>query len=220
MRPEVSGAFVSRCRVPRCAGIAVALLCLTGCAAFEMDSPPERTVVAPPDRNTAAAMSVVEILGELRRLCETMPAQQAEMVAAAQREYELAPSVTHQLRYASMLALPGIAPADLPRAQRLLRELTAKPEALMPAEHALATVELGQVDHQLLVSAENERLQNTVERSDREHTALLNKRLQAELDENGRLRKQLDEAQEKLDAIANIERSLSEKRTTPERKKP
>jgi len=48
----------------------------------------------------------------------------------------------------------------------------------------------------------------------------VNKRLQAEVDENARLKKQLDEAQAKLDAIANIERILSERRTTPEARKP
>jgi hypothetical protein len=36
--------------------------------------------------------------------------------------------------------------------------------------------------------------------------------LQAELDENGRLRKELDEARAKLAAIANIERSLNERK--------
>ena len=220
MRPEIMLALrrVRSMRLP--AAAAGALLALGGCAAFDVGPSPERNVAPPPDRNATAAMSVADILGELRRLCEAMPAQQAEIVATAQREYELAPSTTHQLRYASMLALPGMGASDLPKAQRLLRELTAKPETLMPAEHALATVELGQVDHQLLVTAENDRLQNAVERSDREHTALLNKRLQAEVDENGRLKKQLDEAQAKLDAIANIERSLSERRTTPEAKRP
>ena len=37
-------------------------------------------------------------------------------------------------------------------------------------------------------------------------------RLQQEQDENARLRKELDEAKAKLDAIANIERSLNERK--------
>ena len=50
-------------------------------------------------------------------------------------------------------------------------------------------------------------------RADREHIANANHRLQAELDENARLRKELDEARAKLAAIANnIERSLNERK--------
>jgi len=39
-----------------------------------------------------------------------------------------------------------------------------------------------------------------------------NHRLQAEMDENVRLRRELEEARAKLDAIANIERSLNERK--------
>ena len=49
-------------------------------------------------------------------------------------------------------------------------------------------------------------------KADRERTANASHRLQAELDENARLRKELDEARAKLDAIANIERSLNERK--------
>ena len=92
-------------------------------------------------------------------------------------------------------------------AQRLLRELMATPETLLPAERALAFLELQKVDSQLTLAAENRRLQSTVSREDREKLAALNKRLQTETDENARLRKELEEAHAKLDAIANIERS-------------
>jgi hypothetical protein len=36
--------------------------------------------------------------------------------------------------------------------------------------------------------------------------------VQAELDENARLRRELEEARAKLDAIANIERSVNERK--------
>ena len=42
--------------------------------------------------------------------------------------------------------------------------------------------------------------------------ATANQRLQTEIDENARLRKELEEARAKLDAIANIERSLNERK--------
>ena len=209
----------------RRSAILTAILCasslLGGCAMLDpASSQLSHQDVPAPDRNTSAALTVADILDQLKHLAEALPAQQAELVATAQREFELAPNSTHQLRYASMLALPGIGATDPKKAQSLLRELTAKPEALMPPERALATIELTQVDHQLKLDAERQRLQSSVERSDREHAVAVNKRLQAEVDENTRLKKQLDEAQAKLDAIANIERVLSERRTTPEARKP
>jgi len=44
-----------------------------------------------------------------------------------------------------------------------------------------------------------------------DRVAAAQRRLQAELDENAKLRKQLEDAQAKLDAIANIERNLTRK---------
>jgi hypothetical protein len=49
-------------------------------------------------------------------------------------------------------------------------------------------------------------------REDQARVASANRRLQTELEENTRLRKELDEARAKLDAIANIERSLNERK--------
>ena len=81
---------------------------------------------------------------------------------------------------------------DLPRAQRLLRELMATPETLLPAERALAFLELQKVDSQLTLAAENRRLQSNASRDDRDKLTALNKRLQTETEENARLRKELE----------------------------
>ncbi len=64
----------------------------------------------------------------------------------------------------------------------------------------------------MTLEAENRRLQSDATRNDRARVANANKRLQTEMDENARLRKELDEARAKLDAIANIERSLNERK--------
>ena len=45
-----------------------------------------------------------------------------------------------------MLATPGTRRANLPTAQRLLRELIANPETLVPIERAVALLELSQLD--------------------------------------------------------------------------
>jgi hypothetical protein len=85
----------------------------------------------------------------------------------------------------------------------------------------LALLELAQLDRELGLVVDNERLQAAANRNtDQERLAAANRRLQSELDENARLRRQVEEAQAKLDAIANIERSLTERKTKPEVTKP
>lgn len=181
----------------------------------------EKNVAPTVDRATASVAGLAEYLELLQKLVQSAPAAQAETFMTAQHEFDLAPTASHQLRFALVLAAPGHAGTDLPRAQRLLRELMAAPEALLPAERALAFVELQKVDSQLTLSAENRRLQsNAASRDDRERLAALNKRLQTETEENARLRKELDDARAKLDAIANIERSLNERKPPPEGRTP
>ncbi len=190
---------------------AITLVLLAGCAAAPLKR--ERTTVPPvPDRAAASAAVLSECLELLQKLLQSGPAEQAEILATAQREFDLAPTPSHQLRYALILAAPGHAGTDLPGAQRLLRELMATPETLLPAERALTFLELQKVDSQLTLAAENRRLQSVMSREDRDKLAALNKRLQTETDENARLRKDLEEAQKKLDAVANIERSLNDRK--------
>jgi hypothetical protein len=168
--------------------------------------------------NGATATSTVlsEDLQLLQKLVQGAPAEQAEIVAAAQRDYETAPTPSRQLRFALILATPGHPGTDLPRAQRLLRELMANPEMLMAGERALAFLQLQQISDHLTLEVENRRLQSDAVRADRERLAAVNHRLQLETDENTRLRKELEEARAKLDAIANIERSLNERKPSNE----
>lgn len=172
------------------------------------------------DRQTASATLISGYLENLQRLVLSAPAEQAETVAAAQREFDMAPTPSHQLKLALILATPGHSATDLPRAQRLLRELMAAPAALLPAERALAFLEQQKVDAQLALAAENRRLQTNVVRNDRDRSAQQSKRLQAEIDENARLRKELEAARAKLDAISDIERSLSERKPSAESRIP
>ena len=67
----------------------------------------------------------------------------------------------------------------------------------------------------MTLTAENRRLQSDAAHAAQERTASANHRLQTEMDENARLRKELDEAQAKLDAIANIERNADRAQSPP-----
>ncbi len=130
--------------------ILVTLAALTACTTAALNK--ERKPVAPvPDRAAASATLLSEYLELLQKLVQSPPAEQAEMLATTQRDYELAPTPSHQLRFSLVLAAPGHAGTDLARAQRLLRELMATPETLLPVERALAFLELQKVDSQLML---------------------------------------------------------------------
>jgi hypothetical protein len=201
---------------PECLGRAALAACLaaaaTGCTGLMAGS--RNTAPAPPASPiSSSATQLTEDLGVLQRLQQGAPAEQAEIVATAQREYDTAPTPSRELKLALVLATPGHPATDLPKAQGLLRELMANPQMLTPAERSLSALELAQINDYLTLTDENRRLQSDAARTAQERTANANHRLQTEMDENARLRKELDEAHAKLDAIANIERSLNERKS-------
>lgn len=215
MRHDFSGVTVTH-RLAVSVTLVTSLI-VGGCTPdlFQHDHPTQNT---PPVVNKAVASSTVlaDDLQLLQTLVQGTPSDQAEIVSTAQRDYETAPTPSRQLRFALILATPGHPGMDLPRAQRLLRELMANPEMLMSSERSLAFLELQQIDDHLTLEGENRRLQSDAVRADRERLANVNHRLQLETDENVRLRKELEEARAKLDAIANIERSLNERKPSNE----
>ena len=215
MRP-VRGTGSASCPRRSAAGGALAATAavLIGSGCDTLSHLGHRTPTPPPAINRASTGATV--LGEyvllLQKLVQGRPSEQAEIVANAQRDYDVAPTPSRELKLALVLGTPGHNAADLPKAQGLLRELMANPEMLLPAERALAALELSQIDDHLTLEAENRRLQSEAQQADQQRTASANRRLQAEMDENARLRRELEEARAKLDAIANIERSVNERK--------
>jgi len=84
--------------------------------------------------------------------------------------------------------------------------LVARGDHLQPGPLALARLKLAEVDARLTLQSDNLRLQTEGALRDRERTTALTRRLQQELDENNRLRRALDEAQKKLEAVLQLER--------------
>jgi hypothetical protein len=201
----------------RIAAVASLALLLAGCAGLtgpKSATAPIRTEGRPEDRDAVAALVLANAFQAMQRLVQAGPAEQAELLADARAAYERTPQGSAQLRYALLLATPGHPARDPVKAQTLLRDLASVPEALVPIERAVTLVELAQLDRELGLAAENSRLQGAAARND-EHDRIvaMQRRLQAELDENSRLRKQVEDAQAKLDAIAKIERNAGERRT-------
>lgn len=174
----------------------------------------QQAALPPPATTTPGASSVSSVLDLLVGLHQTDPGRQAEVFQAAKDSADLTPTTSNKLRYAIALATPGHAGSDPVAAQRHLSELLARPETLLPMERNFALVQLNEVEQRLILQAENKRLRDEATRESRDRQQSSNRRLQAEIDENARLRKALDEAQAKLDAVTHIDRSIND-RTTP-----
>jgi hypothetical protein len=200
-------------------GLAMALL--AGCGGLALKRPRDSQVAPAIDRNATEASLIADYLDTCLKLARGTPAEQAEILATANNNYHAAPTPSRVLRYAMVLSTPGHAGADPVVAQRLLREVLASPETLLPAERALAFLQLQQVERQQALQADVRRLQAGAERATNDRITQLTRRLTTESEENARLKKALAEAQAKLDAIANIERSSNNARPTqPEGRKP
>ena len=147
----------------------------------------------------------------LEKLLASPPAQQMQIVGSAEQDFQATPTPSKKLRLALVLGTPDQAGADLPRAQQMLQELSDGPHAsLLPGERSLVTLQLKQIGDYLTLEAENRTLQADATRADQ--LAALKRRLDGAAGENAKLKKQLEEAKAKLAAIANIEKSLNERK--------
>jgi hypothetical protein len=147
---------------------------------------------------------------EMSRLASGDPATQAEIYADAAAAARLTPDTGSRLRFALVLATPGHPGSDPDLAQDILRDLLSQPELLTPVEQSLATIHLGEVDERLTLNAEARRLRLASTRATDSEDAAIAQRIASIESENRQLRQSLAEAQEKLDAITSIERSIRE----------
>jgi hypothetical protein len=150
-------------------------------------------------------------LTSMRALAEGDPVEQAEVFQEIRDAAERTPTTTNRLRLALALAVPGHPASDPAAAQHDLEELLATGDTLLPAERALATIHLKDVEQRLILDAEAERLRSDAETARTRQETETARRLDEALAENRRLRAELDEALQKLDAITSIERSIRER---------
>jgi hypothetical protein len=188
---------------------------LAACTIMPQQLPPPPPPADTPanDRDLAAAEVMANTFQTMQRLTQAAPAEQAEIVSGARDAYQRDPRGEAQLRYALLLATPGHPARNIGMAQKLLRELAAQPAALVPVERAVVLVELAQLDREADLSTDNEQLQGAALRNDQQRSAADQRRLQTQIEENVRLRRELEAADAKLDAVATIERNLTERRT-------
>jgi len=149
-------------------------------------------------------------LNELSDLAAGDPATQAEIFADADAGATLTPGPNTQLRLALVLATPGHPESNPEQAERLLREVLTQTELLTQAEIALATIHLNNVESLIVVNAEARRLRATTSRAARTEEQAVSQRLASVEAENRQLRRDLEDAEAKLEAITSIERSIRE----------
>jgi hypothetical protein len=192
---------------------ALTLCALCGCAALGGSSSSKAPPPSEPDGKPESG-TIAPLLELMSGLPKGDPARQAELFQSAKDAASLSPTTSNRLKYALALAIPGHPGSDPVAAQRQLAELLARPETLLPEERLLALVELHEVDQRLVLQAENQRLRDEALHDSKDKLQAINRRLQAESDENARLRKALDEAHAKLDAVTHIERSINDRATS------
>jgi hypothetical protein len=196
----------------RVAACACAVSWISACSSESPFARQRQAAPVPQDNASQNLSPVTPLLEMMSSLPQGDPARQAEMFQAAKDAAELTPTTSNRLKYALALATPGFSGTDSVAAQRQLSELLARPETLLPIERLLALVELKEVEQRLILQAENKRMRDEAQRDDsRDKLQAINRRLAAESDENARLRKALDEARAKLDAITHIERSINDR---------
>jgi hypothetical protein len=189
----------------RLAAACSAVLALGGCGGLGALGRPKATAPIESAGPTQDASAIAPLLELMSNLPQGDPARQAELFQSAKDAAELSPTTSNRLKYALALATPGYSGSDPVAAERQLSELLARPETLLPVERLLAAVELKEVEQTLVLQAENKRMRDEAPHDSHEKLQALNRRLTAESDENAKLRKALDEARAKLEAVTHIE---------------
>jgi DNA polymerase I-like protein with 3'-5' exonuclease and polymerase domains len=203
----------------------IAAALLTGCSSLPERGPDPAPSPAPPSVEMIQAAQLARYATDLQALVHGNRTVQAELVNSARLAYDDAKAGPAALRYGLMLAAPAHPLRDARLANHVLQEAMARPELLTVAERALGAVEISRVDTELRLVTEVERLVAELQKASErlraaEANTTLNRRLQAEMEESARLRKALDEAKAKLDAITRMERNLPDRPSAPEGRTP
>jgi Skp family chaperone for outer membrane proteins len=184
-------------------------LCLGACESLAPTKPVAVTTAALPAKSPLDGY--VQMLAALSGQDRV---RQSDVFYQVEKDQTLAPTTLNVLSYAMALVIPGHPNSDPIKGKRLLEEVLTNPERISVAEQSLAVTMLNIADQWLKMQAEMRRLAATVD--DRTRTqSNSDRRSLAQAEEINKLRKALDAAQQKLDAIRDIEKSISERSTTP-----
>jgi hypothetical protein len=171
---------------------------------------------------TSAPADVVDTspVDELTPYLDTMDAlatgdtdHQIDVFGEVERAFLAAPTTSNSLRYAAALVTTGHPDSAPQKGYELLSGLLATPGTLTPNERKLASILLAHADALVEMQAENRRLAATVDEQAQAQLSSARRTL-ALAGENERLREALQQAEQKLNAITDIERSIIERDTS------
>jgi hypothetical protein len=153
--------------------------------------------------------SIASYLDLLDRMAPGDSLRQSSELAATQANAQQNPTSANRLRYAIALGAAGHSLSNPVEARRQITELLAGQNELSPQEVSLANALLREFDARVALYADlsrqreesDHRLQALDAESDRRYSALTAETL--------RLKKALAEAERKLEAVAEMERSLA-----------
>jgi len=188
----------------------IVLIALTAGCAQTSDWLRGRRTAKAVDPVILGAPEAESYLSELYELVSGDAFTQVEIFSDAKSAATLTPDPSSQLRYALVLAAPGHAESDPQQAQSIFRQLLSRTELLTPAEIALATIQLKDVEERLVLDAETRRLRAENARAATTEQRAVAQRMSTIEAENRHLRQQLSDAEQKLEAITSIERSIRE----------
>jgi len=184
------------------------LTLLTACTALQ---PRHEAEPAPaPKVEAPASASLVPYLDTLAKMAPGDAARQESELAATLAAARQDPSASNTLRYALALGSAGHPDSNPVEAKRLITELLAGQDNLTLPEREFATAYLREFDARVALYAELARQREESEQKLKSVDASAGRRADQLASENARLKKQLAEAERKLEAVAEMERSLLE----------
>jgi len=201
----------------RAIALLAALVGLAGCSGSSIFSnirnrnagtatPPTATS----DQGAESSDSLVVYLEAMRQLIDGDALSRAAVFNDAEEAAEYAPTKINRLLYALALTVPGHPGSDPEAGAARLRALLAAGETLLPEERLLATIQLRHAEQLVILEASSAELTERIDAAVAENEAVNAERLRNAQNEIARLKKELESATAMLDAITNIERSISE----------
>jgi protein-disulfide isomerase len=164
----------------------------------------------PNDSVIIGAPNAETYINELYELSTGDARKQASIFDDASDTASLTPGPSSTLRLALVLATPGHPQSNAARAAELLRQVLDQEPLLTTAELSLATIYLESAELLAATTTEAAQLRDANTRAARASETEASRRIAAIEAENRRLREALADAEQKLEAITTIERSIRE----------
>ncbi|MBK6348631.1 MAG: hypothetical protein V9E93_18485 [Steroidobacteraceae bacterium] len=188
--------------------VTVAAIVLTACAGLPSagrPGAPGQAVAAPTPKPPGAA-SYFEVLD---LMAPGDAVRQSTELASTLAQAQQNPTSSNRLRHAIALGAAGHSSSNPVEARRLIAELLAGQHDLTPQEVSLANAFLREFDARVALYADLARQREESERQVQSMSAEEDRRYSALNAETQRLKKALADAESKLEAVAEMERTLT-----------